>query len=553
MDRRDFFAAGVKRNPVKKAITATPFRTQAGLNPYAGPWTRNEVQHLLKRTMFGSKKADIDHFLSRSVDQAVDELLNPTAALPSPPLNDYNADVPDPNVAAGTTWINDLSIDPDINNERRASFKKWWAGVLLNQDRSIREKLTLFWADHFGTETNTIGLSHFVYKHNDLLRKDCLGNFKALVKNVTVDPGMLIYLNGYLNTASAPDENYARELFELFTLGKGPTVAYSEDDVRKAARILTGWRINPTTGVVFFNAANHDSNSKSFSSYFGNTNIAGQSGAAGATETDALIDMIFAKEEVSKYICRSLYRWFIYYVIDDAAETNVIEPLAAIFRTNNYNIKPVLSALFKSEHFFDVINQGCMIKSPADQVIGCMREFGVAFPPVATEYADSYAMWNYIRNWMSLMGQNIGDPPNVSGWPAYYQEPAFHEMWINHDTLPKRNQFTDIMSLNGYTRNSKKIIIDTIAFTQTLPNPGNPDALVNDALAVVYRVPLSDTVKQSIKRSILLSGQTQDYYWTNAWNAYIADPTNMGTTAIVANRLKTFYQYLMNLSEYQLS
>jgi hypothetical protein len=194
-----------------------------------------------------------------------------------------------------------------------------------------------------------------------------------------------------------------------------------------------------------------------------------------------------------------------------------------------------------------------MIKSPADQVIGCMREFGVAFPPVATEYADSYAMWNYIRNWMSLMGQNIGDPPNVSGWPAYYQEPAFHEMWINHDTLPKRNQFTDIMSLNGYTRNSKKIIIDTIAFTQTLPNPGNPDALVNDALAVVYRVPLSDTVKQSIKRSILLSGQTQDYYWTNAWNAYIADPTNMGTTAIVANRLKSFYQYLMNLSEYQLS
>lgn len=534
-------------------MAATSFRTQAGLNPYAGPWTRNEVQHLLKRTMFGSKKADIDYFLSRSVDQAIDELLNPTAALPSPPLNDYNDTEPDPVVAAGTTWINNLTTNPEINTVRRASFKKWWAGVLLNQDRSIREKITLFWADHFGTETNTIGLSHFVYKHNDLLRKDCLGNFKALVKNVTVDPGMLIYLNGYLNSASAPDENYARELLELFTLGKGPAVAYSEDDVRKAARVLTGWRINTTTGAVLFDATKHDSNSKGFSSYFGSTTIAGQSGAAGALETDALIDMIFTKDEVSKYICRSLYRWFIYYTIDDAAETNVIEPMATIFHTNNYNIKPVLSALFKSEHFFDVINQGCMIKSPADQVIGCMREFGVAFPPVATEYADSYGMWNYIRNWMNVMGQNLGDPPNVSGWPAYYQEPSFHEIWINHDTLPKRNQFTDIMSLNGYTRNSKKIIIDAIAFTQTLPNPGNPDALVNDALAVVYRVPLSDTVKQSIKQSILLSGQTQDYYWTNAWNAYIADPTNMATTAIVANRLKSFYQYLMNLSEYQLS
>lgn len=552
MDRRDFLTATRKRSSVAVSPVKN-FRTQSGLNPYSGSWTRNEVQHLLKRTMFGSIKADIDYFSSRTLDQAVDELLTPTSPLPSPPLNDYNAETPDPTIVAGATWINDLSTDPDINLARRDSFKKWWTGVLLNQDRSIREKLTLFWADHFGTETNTIGLSHFIYKHNDLLRNGSLGNFKTLVKNVTIDPGMLIYLNGYLNSASAPDENYARELMELFTLGKGPTVAYTEDDVRKAARILTGWRINPTTGAVFFDATKHDTNSKQFSSYFGNANIAGQAGANGALETDALIDMLFTKDEVSKYICRSLYRWFVYYLIDDAAEMNVIEPLATIFRNNNYEIKPVLSALFKSEHFFDVINQGCLIKSPADQVIGCMREFGVAFPPVATEYQDAYDMWDYLRNWTSRMGQNIGDPPNVSGWPAYYQEPAFHEIWINHDTLPKRNQFTDIMSLNGYTRNNKKIIIDAIAFTQTLSNPGDPNALIEDALAILYRVPLSDTAKQTIKQSILLSGQTTDYYWTNAWNGYLADPSNMSATAIIANRLKSLYQYLMNLSEYQLS
>ncbi|MEI9944434.1 MAG: DUF1800 domain-containing protein [Chitinophagaceae bacterium] len=552
MDRRDFLTATSTRK--KSSVTpAQNFRTQSGLNPYAGPWTRNEVQHLLKRTMFGSRKADIDYFAARTLDQAVNELLTPTAALPSPPLNDYNTDDPDPNIPAGATWINDLSINPDINNARRVSFKRWWAGVLLNQDRSIREKLTLFWADHFGTETNTIGLSHFVYKHNDLLRNGCLGNFKALVKNVTIDPGMLIYLNGYLNSASAPDENYARELLELFTLGKGPTVAYTEDDVRKVARILTGWRINTTNGQVLFDATKHDINSKQFSSYFGGATIAGQSGANGALETDALITMLFAKDEVSKYICRSIYRWFVYYTLDAAAETNVIEPLAVIFRTNNYDIKPVLAALFKSEHFFDVLNQGCLIKSPADQVIGCMREFGVTFPPVATEYVDSYNMWNYIRNWMFVMGQDIGDPPNVSGWPAYYQEPAFHEIWINHDTLPKRNQFTDIMTWNGYTRNNKKIMIDTIAFTQTFSNPGDPNILLNDALAVIYRVPLSDTAKQNIKQSILLSGQTQDYYWTNAWNGYLADPSNMSNAAIIANRLKSLYQYLMNLSEYQLS
>lgn len=551
MDRREFLTARRKRTAV--TTKAPAYRTLAGLNEYAGPWTRNEVQHLLKRTMFGSTKADIDHFLSRSMAQSVDELLNPVAALPSPPLNDYSSQEPDAAVPAGATWVNNFSTNDDINIARRASFKKWWAGVLLNQDRSIREKLTLFWADHFGTETNTIGLAHLVYKHNDLLRRDCLGNFKTMVKDVTIDPGMLIYLNGNLNSSSAPDENYARELLELFTLGKGPTVAYSEEDVRTAARILTGWRINTTTYTTTFDPANHDTNNKQFSSYFSNTSITGQSGTNGTLETDDLLNMIFAKEEVSKYICRSLYRWFIYYTIDAAAEANVIEPLAQLFRSSNYEIRPVVETLLKSEHFFDVINQGCLIKSPVDQVIGCMREFGVVFPAAPAEYADAYNMWDYLRNWTDRMGQDIGDPPDVSGWPAYYQEPSFHEIWINHDTLPKRNQFTDTMVWNGYTRNERQIIIDAIAFTLTLSNPGDPNALLEDALSIIYRVPVSDATKQSIKQSVLLSQQTQDYYWTNAWNGYLADPTNMSNAAIIGNRLKSLYQYLMNLSEYQLS
>ncbi len=550
MDRRDFLVARRKKTADTPAQT---FRTQSGLNPYSGPWTRNEVQHLLKRTMFGSTKADLDYFAGRTVDQAIDELLSPVAALPAPPLNDYSPATADAGVAAGSTWINNPVTDGDINSARRASFKKWWAGVMLSQDRSVREKLTLFWADHFGTETNTIGNAHYVYKHNDLLRKECLGDFKKLVKDVTIDEGMLVYLNGFLNRKGAPDENYARELMELFTLGKGPTVTYSEEDVRTAAKVLTGWRIDPATYLTYFDASRHDTTNKQFSGYYSGTTITGRTGTDGALETDDLINMLFAKDEVARYICRCLYRWFVYYKIDAGAEADVIAPLAVIFRSNGYQVKPVLAALFKSEHFFDVLNQGCLIKSPVDQVIGCMREFGVSFPPVASAYADSYGMWNYIRNWVTSMGQNIGDPPDVSGWPAYYQEPQFHELWISADTLPKRNQFTDTMVLNGYTRNMKKIIIDVIAFTKTLSNPGDPNILINDALAILYRVPLSDTSRQSIKQSILLTGQTQDYYWTNAWNAYIADPTNNSAITIISNRLKSLYQYLMNLSEYQLS
>ncbi len=552
MDRRDFLTTR-KKKPSAGTLPTREFRTQSGLNPYPGPWTKNEVQHLLKRTMFGSRQADINYFLGRTMSQAVDELITPAAPLPAPPVNDYSPGTPDSTVPAGTTWVNSPTNDGTLNSVRRNSFKKWWAGLMINQDRSIREKLTLFWADHFGTETATIGTSHFIYWHHALLRQNCLGNFKQLVKNVTIDAGMLRYLNGYLNTKTAPDENYARELQELFTLGKGPTVTYTEDDVRKAAQVLTGWRINGTTFAVYFDATRHETSNKQFSAYYNNSVITGQSGANGALETDALITMIFNKDEVSKYICRCIYRWFVYYKIDAGAETNVIEPLATIFRNSNYDIKPVLETLFKSEHFFDVLNQGCIIKSPVDEVVSCLREFGVVFPNAVTEYADAYGMWNYIRNWFTSMNQDIGDPPDVSGWAAYYQEPQFHELWINSDTLPKRNQFTDIMITNGYTRNGKKIIINAVTFTQSLSNPGDPNAVIDDALSILYRVPMSAGFKQLTKEQILLSNQTQDYYWTNAWTAYIADPTNTANYNIVNARLKALYQYLMNLSEYQLS
>jgi uncharacterized protein (DUF1800 family) len=364
---------------------------------------------------------------------------------------------------------------------------------------------------------------------------------------------MLRYLNGYLNSNSAPDENYARELQELFTIGKDVTPHYTEDDVKKAARVLTGWRINGTTFAVFFDPNRHDATSKQFSSFYNNATVTGKTGAAGATETDDLINMIFQKNEVASFICRKLYRWFVYYKIDAATESNVIEPLAEIFRSNNYEIKPVLSALFRSEHFFDVLNRGCQIKSPADHVVSCLREFGVKFPNSTTEYTDAYAMWNYIRGWAVSMSQDLGDPPGVSGWPAYYQVPLFHEIWINSDTLPKRNRFTDTMVLNGYTRNGKKIMIDAVGFAKTLSNPADPNALLDEVLSIILRVPLSAASRQNIKQQILLSNQTLDQYWTNAWAAHLNNPSDQANFNIVNNRLKTLFQYLTSLAEYQLA
>jgi uncharacterized protein (DUF1800 family) len=545
MDRRSFLSL----QPEAKKPALHTARTNTGLSKYAGAWTANEVQHLLKRTLFGSTKADIDKFTSLGLAASVNQLINYTSPLPAPPLNDYNsATITDPAVAPGATWVNNPTNDGTINGQRRSSFKKWWAGIMINQESNIREKMTLFWANLFGTESNEIANAHWVYNHHTLLRQNAVGNYRQLIKQVTIDPGMLRYLNGYINASTAPDENYARELQELFTLGKGPTVQYSEADVRAAAKVLTGWRINASF-VSYFDPARHDTTPKQFSSYYGSKIITGKTGAAGAGETDELIDMIFLKDEVSKYICRRLYIWFVYYKIDAAAEQNVIEPLAKIFRDNGYEMKPVLRALFESQHFFDVLNQGCFIKSPVDNVISCLREFGVVFP---TSYTNQYIMWNYIRNWYASMTQDVGDPPDVSGWPAYYQEPQFHEIWINSDTLPKRNRFTDTMITSGYSSSGQKIVIDAVAFIKKLNNPADPNKLIDEILQVIYRVPMSAATKQSIKQQILLSNQAEDHYWTDAWNIYIQNPSTANFN-IVNNRLKTLFQYFMNLPEYQLS
>lgn len=559
MDRRSFLT--LKKNAVPVSVSTPPSLRgiTSGLNPYAGPWTTDEVVHLLKRTMFGAKKSDIDFFKGMSMSQAVDALLVDAAA-PAPPVKHYdNSDIPggDPDlgVAQGTTWVNTSSIDGTVNAHRLESLKSWWIGLMLNQGRSLSEKMTLFWHNHFSTESATYELAVFGYRYYALLRQHSLGNFKQFARDMTLNIAMLRYLNGYLNTDTAPDENYGRELQELFTLGKENNPNYTEDDVKQAARVLTGWDIDFLTDTVSFKIDRHDKTNKQFSSFYGNTVVAGRSDAtAGDAELDDLLNMIFSKQtEVSEFIVRKIYRWFCYYTIDATTETDVIQPLAQLFRNSNWEIKPVLSTLFKSEHFFDALNRGCLIKSPLDHVVGLCREYNVVFPDASTNYVDAYNTWNVLRYFGIILQQHIGDPPSVSGWPPYYQVPQFYEIWINSDTLPKRNRFSEALISSGFTVNGNQVVIDAIAFAKTLSNPGDPNVLITDSLAILYRVPLSDASKQIIKQQILLSNQTQDYYWTNAWNAHIANPGDATAFNIVNTRLRDFYRYLMELAEYHLA
>ena len=533
-------------------MSLAPKTSALGLNTYKGNWMSLHSKHLLNRTLFGAKASDIEYFKTKGLMASIDELLNiQTTALP-PPLNDYNSTTfTDPNVPSGKTWVNDITTDGTINSYRRNSYKKWLISVWLGQEKNIREKLSLFWSNHFGTEADTIGYGSMIYNHHQIFRNNCVGNFKQMVRLVTTDPAMLRYLNGYLNTKTAPDENYGRELQELYTVGKEGGAKYSEEDVKNAAKVLTGWRIDANFNSIF-DTTRHDTTNKTFSSFYKGTTITGKTAANGALETDELLTMIFQKTELAKFICRKLYRYFVYYYIDNTIENNIITPLSNIFIANNYEIKPVLKTLLSSEHFYDTLYIGCQIKSPVDHVITFLRQYEIIFPNAITDYTDSYFLHNYMVNQLISMGQNPVDPPNVSGWPAYYQTPDYNKLWINADTLPKRNKFTDLMIETGYTRNGKKVIVNTIQFAKNVcPNPSDPNILIESVFSFLVSTEIAASLKANLKKQILLSGQTSDYYWTDAWNAYTSSPTTINYNT-VHTRLKSLLKYIMNLPDYQL-
>lgn len=527
----------------------------SGIQAYTGTWDTPQVVHLLKRTVFGATLADVNYFKGLSMSDAVDQLLTPTAAPTTQPLNNYGTDVT--GVAPYTTWIGTglLYQDENLNAGRVASMQAWWMGQMLACGRSIHEKITLFWHNHFAMDAT----QHFSdtpaqlwYNQYMTLRANALGNFPAMVKAITLDPAMLIFLNGSTNINTSPNENYGRELQELYTEGKGVNSLYTQDDVHNAARVLTGHTIDANYNYVFL-AGNHDDQDKQFSAYYTNHVVTGYSGAAGAGEVDDMLAMLMGTDEAAKFICRKIYNFFIYYVDDATVESDVIVPLANVFRSSGYNITAVLSTLFKSQHFYDMVYAGaCLIKSPLDFLLGLVREFNIAIPD-ASNPTGQYAAWSLLLTQATILQQEVLAIPVVAGWYAYYESPTYHELWINSVTYPQRNYYTDLLMTSGDMMSGTTLIVDPVAFTQALPNPSDPVQLVSDAFSLLLSVPVSANDQQLIMRTILLTNQTNNAYWTQAWQAYIANPSDMTAYSTVYNRLQAFYKYVMDLPEYHLS
>ena len=523
-------------------------------------WGTKTAAHLLRRTMFGPTRAEIQQVASQTLDATLTSLM---AAQPAPdaPIG------PSPPLAAGQTWVN-LVFDSVNDGSYSNWLKAWWVGLMAHQGMSIQEKMVLFWHNHFVSAYATVPDSRFMFRQLALLRQNALGNFKQLVKLVTLDPAMLRYLDGRTNIKGRANENYARELQELFSIGKGPQIAqgnytnYTETDVQAAAKVLTGFSdvgYRTTTNATIdylFTANNHDTTNKQFSSQYGNAVIQGRTLADGAKELDDLLTMIFSQidtdgvNKVARYMCRKLYRWFVYYDIDANAETNVIIPLANIMASNNFEVKPVLDALFRSAHFYDDNNIGCMIKNPIDFIVGTVRQTGIAAPAM-TDPAY-YLAFNDLRSRASTLEMNVLDPPSVAGWEAYYQVPDFYEIWISTTTFPLRGQFTDLI-FTGVGSGAGRLTFDPIAFAKTMGTPADPFQLVNDLASQLFPIPLTQVQKDYLMYNAMGLVVNGEGSWTTAWNTYWAAGGQTTTNKNnVLKMLTPLLKFMFRLAEFQL-
>lgn len=500
------------------------------MTPYTGSWTKVEAAHLLRRTMFGPTNQQILTAVTNGMNTTVSSLLQLSTI--GMPLSYH----PDETIAtAGTTWVNSVypsdAVDSQaVENARQRSLASWLMDRINQEQFSITEKMCLFWQNHFSAEPGFDARAS--YDYHKLIHTNALGNFKQLVKDMTVNPNMLLFLNGVSNNVFSPNENYSRELLELFTIGKGPQIGsgdysnYKEQDVAAGAKILTGYNIEGlrsdtiTSVTSVFNVLMHDTTAKTLSSHFGNAVITNNLG----NEYEDYVDVIFQQNEVANYICRKLYRYFVNFDITTAVETNVISEMASTLITNGYEILPVLTELFTSQHFYDIAVRGSNIRGPIEMMFSILNS---TESQPSHNFATNMEMLETVYYLNGLLGQNYASPPSVAGWPAYYQEPSFSRLWINSTTLKNRFSISSWLSIySGIDVNGDKYKIDALQFVDNLSTPNNAIAVIDDTCDVFFTKDIGSTLKDILK-GILTNGQP-DFEWTMQYDDYVAnsnDPT----------------------------
>ena len=529
--------------------------TTTGLSPFSGEWTVQHASHLLRRTCFGPTQQEIRQAVGDGLTITVQKLFE-TYDYPDPPIN-HSSNI-DPFVPIGSTWIDAPYVQgQNLRGYRTQSLYAWTVKTLMDGGMHIREKMTLFWHNHFATEILVVNDPKFQYRYLQLLRENATGNFRELTKKITVDLTMLRYLNGNQNTKNNPNENYARELLELFTIGKGPQAGpgdytnYTEDDVLAIAKVLTGWRdrgynTNDPEQLVFveFRQTQHNTEAKVLSHRFNHITIPNLN----ENEYAYLIDRIFEKAACALFIARKLYRWFVHYDITPDIEELIIQPLADIIVAHDYEIEEALKVLLSSEHFYESCHRGAMIKHPIDYMVSMLRQSGWYAPG---NLNTQYRYFNLIHNNCVTLQMAYYNPPGVSGWKAWYQEPTWYQSWINSVTLPVRANIASLLIFSGLqVGNNPGSKIPVLAWLVTLSEPQLADSVIDGLAFQLFAHPLSAEKKNYLKE-VLIPG-LPDYEWTIEYLDYQNDPENEELEDAISNKLRNLIVTMMHMPEYQL-
>ncbi len=446
--------------------------------PYTGTFGHAEAAHLLHRTVIGASFAEIDQAVQDGLTQTVVSLFAPQAfpAQPGPWATE-----PIPDVTGWTQeMIDELIMQYQIYGELN---RLWWTEVMIDAPMSLRENMVHFWHDHFATGQEKVFFPQSMYIQNDLFRQHATGNFKDLVLAASLDPAMILWLDNQLNTSGNINENFARELLELFTLGEGN---YEQEDIIQTARAFTGYQTYDAI-TVNFNEFLHDHGYKT---------ILGQSGY---WFPEDVIDIIFDQDACALFICEKLYKWF----IDEYPDPVLIAELAQDLRDANYEIEPVLEKMFLSEHFFDAEFRGSAISDGVDHYAGVPRTFGLASQIDLSDYLSNQAL--LVRYGMQVYSHMLFDPPNVSGWDGY-------RTWVNSFTLPWRKTL-DVAWVDGqvYGVPTDGAQVDAIAWANTLTNPHDAYALVDDTALLLFGLEPTELVRQRMLDELLQGAEPWEW------------------------------------------
>lgn len=554
----------------------------ASLQPMAGPLGERLAAHLLRRSTFGFTASEIASFALKNATQAVTDLLNfPT--VPSPPI--------DPKT--GQTWI---GSNTTWQNSPEGSLKKyvlvWWLEEAFSTT-NLLHKMMLFLHQNFVNDLTTPSVD--LYHQLRLFRHYAKGSYKSLAEKACLDNAMLVYLNSQQSTGVNPNENYPRELLELFTIGKGPQVGpgdyttYTEHDIKEASKLFTGFRVDYSYTHVDTdtnlprgnpNPWQHDQSTKTFSAAFQNRSIVGRNTDAGMIqEVNEFIDMVFDQNATALNICRKLYRYFVHFKITPEVEQDIIGPLATTLKANNYELDKVLIPLLSSEHFYDMGDIthgdeviGGVVKSPLDLFMGTMQYFGVHLPDRYNDKDKYYRLFwkdNFFDYLCLESGMDIYNPIDVAGYPAYYQEPAMDDLWVSGSTLSFRYLFADMLlnGTQGLTTNPLHVQMDIIAFLDNAnnipifqgnnpfgapgPHPGASIAshLVDTLIEALLPQPLEPSRRSYFLNDLLLDNLSEHNWYIEWTQTYLAN----GNVSTVKPRVEALIRGIIQSPEYQLA